>query len=100
MNILLTRSAEQDLLDGHGFYERQAPGVGTYFLDSLFADIDSLVLYAGIHPKIDGRFYRTLAKRFPYAVYYRIEGELVTVVAILDCRQNPIRIQNTLIERQ
>ena len=50
MNIYLTRSAEQDLLDGYGFYERQAPGVGTYFLDSLFADIDSLVLYAGIPP--------------------------------------------------
>ena len=83
-----------------GFYERQAPGVGTYFLDSLFADIDSLVLYAGIPPKPDGRFYRALAKRFPYAVYYRIEGELVTVVAILDCRRNPIRIQSTLIERQ
>ena len=71
MNIFLARSAEQDLLDGHGFYERQAPGVGTYFLDSLFADIDSLVLYAGIHPKPDGRFHRTLAKRFPYAVHYQ-----------------------------
>jgi plasmid stabilization system protein ParE len=100
MNIFLTRSAEQDLLYGYRFYERQAPGVGTYFLDSLFADIDSLVLYAGIHPKPDGRFYRTLAKRFPYAVYYQMDGELVTVVAILDCRRNPVGIRNTLIERQ
>ena len=100
MNIFLTRSAEQDLLDGHGFYERQAPGVGTYLLDSLFADIDSLVLYAGIHPKPDGRFYRTPPKRFPQAAYHRIDGELVTVAAILDCRRNPARIRNTLIERQ
>jgi hypothetical protein len=44
MNILLSRSAEQDLLAGHDFYEKQATGIGTYFLDSLFADIDSLVL--------------------------------------------------------
>lgn len=43
MQIFLTRSAERDLLDGHAFYERQAPGGGIYFLDSLFADIDSLV---------------------------------------------------------
>lgn len=100
MKIFLTHSAEQDLLDGYGFYERQAPGVGTYFLDSLFADIDSLVLYAGIHPKPDGRFHRTLAKRFPYAVYYQIDGESVTVVAVLDCRRNPTYIRNALIDRQ
>jgi hypothetical protein len=31
MNIFLTRSAEQDLQDGHAFYERQALGVGDYF---------------------------------------------------------------------
>jgi plasmid stabilization system protein ParE len=100
MNIFLTRSAEQDLLDGYGFYEQQAAGVGTYFLDSLFADIDSLVLYAGIHPKPDGHFHRTLAKRFPYAVYYQMDGKLITVVAILDCRQNPRLIQDRLSERQ
>jgi plasmid stabilization system protein ParE len=100
MKIFLTRSAEQDLLDGYSFYERQESGVGTYFLDSLFADIDSLVLYAGIHCKPDGRFHRTLAKRFPYAVYYQVDGESVTVVAILDCRRNPVLIRNTLIQRQ
>lgn len=100
MKIFLTRSAEQDLLDGYSFYERQESGVGTYFLDSLFADIDSLVLYAGIHSKPDGRFHRTLAKRFPYAVYYQMDGESVTVVAILDCRRNPVLIRNALIERQ
>ena len=100
MQIFLTRSAERDLLDGHAFYERQAPGVGTYFLDSLFADIDSLVLYAGIHPKPDGRFHRTLAKRFPYAIYYQMVGELLTVVAVLDCRRSPSRNRNTLQKRQ
>jgi hypothetical protein len=68
MNIFLTRSAEQDMFEGHGFYERQAPGVGTYLLDSLFADIDSPVLHNRIHRKPDGRFHRTLAKRFPLCV--------------------------------
>jgi len=100
MKIFLTRSAEQDLMEGYGFYERQAPGVGTYFVDSLFADIDSLVLYAGIHPKPDGRFHQTLAKRLPYAVYCQMDGELVTVVTVLDCRRNPVLIRDTLTERR
>lgn len=99
MKIFLTRAAEQDLQDGCTFYERQAAGVGSYFLDSLFADIDALVLYAGIHPKPDGRFYRTLAKRFPYAIYYQMSEAGVTVVAVLDCRRRPGLIRRALNAR-
>ena len=99
MRIALTRVAEQDLVDGHSFYERQAEGVGSYFLDSLFADIDALVLYAGVHPKPDGAFHRALARRFPYAIYYRVSDTTVTVVAVLDCRRKPARIRKTLKSR-
>jgi hypothetical protein len=51
MRIRLSASAEQDLLDGFSFYELQQQGLGSYFLDSLYSDIDSLVLYGGIHAK-------------------------------------------------
>jgi hypothetical protein len=34
-------------------------------------------------------FHRLLAKRFPYAVYYRIDGETCIVFRVLDCRQEP-----------
>ena len=90
MRVEIARSAETDLLEGHAFYERQRAGVGDYFLDSLFADIDALTLFAGIHPRPDGgRLHRTLSERFPFAIYYNLQGDLATVVAVLDCRQNP-----------
>jgi len=54
MRIEVLDEAEQDLLDGFEFYERQSPGLGDYFLDSLFADIESLYLYAGVHACISG----------------------------------------------
>lgn len=96
MQVRITQSAETDLLKGYAFYERQQAGVGEYFLDSLFADVDSLALFAGIHPKPDGRFHRTLAKRFPFAIYYEMQGDVAMVVAILDCRQNPASITERL----
>jgi hypothetical protein len=68
MRLRIARSAEADLLDGHAFYESQQQGIGSYFLDSLYADIDSLLLYAGIHPKPYGHLHRMLAKRFPFAI--------------------------------
>lgn len=84
-----------DLISGSRFYERQAEGLGDYFLDSLFSDIDSLQIYAGIHSVHFG-FHRLLSKRFPFAAYYKVEGEIVQVFAVLDCRQNPGSIRNRL----
>ncbi len=88
MRVQILDEAEQDLLDGFRFYEGQEPGLGAYFLDTLFSDIDSLQLHAGIHPKPLGCF-RLLSKRFPYAIYYRIESNTARILAVLDCRQDP-----------
>ncbi len=33
------------------FMKNQSEGVGSYFLDSLYSDIDSLVITAGVHKK-------------------------------------------------
>jgi len=94
--VRIARPAETDLLEGYVFYERQQAGIGDYFLDSLYTDIDALTLYAGIHPKPDGRLHRTLAERFPFATYYDLKGDVATVVAVLDCRQNPDSIAQRL----
>jgi hypothetical protein len=48
MIIEILNIAEKDLIDGYWFYEDQSKGLGDYFLDSIFSDIESLQLYAGI----------------------------------------------------
>ena len=96
MKIRVLGSALGDLEAGARFYEHQSPGVGGYFQDCLISDIDSLVLYGGIHRKVFG-FHRLLSKRFPYAIYYRIDGGNTAVVyRILDCRRDPRRIRRSL----
>lgn len=47
MRILILDLAKRDLIDGYHFYEEREVGLGGYFLDSLYSDIDSLVLYGG-----------------------------------------------------
>ena len=95
MRIQILPSARDDLSDGFDFYERQQEGVGDYFLESLFSDIESLRLYAGIHPRQFG-YSRLLSKCFPYAVYYDQERLTVRVWAVLDCRQDPNAIREKL----
>ena len=95
MKTTILRSAMNDLAEGFLFYEKQEIGLGACFLDSLFADIDSLKLYGGIHRKVFG-FYRLLSKRFPYAIYYEMEAMQIFVRAILDGRRDPKWIRQKL----
>jgi len=48
MKIEILSSEMTDLVEGRQFYDEQSEGLGEYFFDSLFSDIDSLTLYAGI----------------------------------------------------
>ncbi len=94
--IRLLDEAYLDLRAGHLFYEEQRPGLGEYFLDALIADIDSLVVYAGIHPIYFGKYYRMLSKRFPFAIYYQIHAKEIRVYAVLDCRRKPTWLRERL----
>ena len=95
MRIKILSAAESDLEEGHRFYESQADGLGTYFLDTLYSDIDSLAYFARMHRVVLG-YHRLLSKRFPFAVYYRVADDDAIVFAVLDCRRNPSWIRKKL----
>jgi plasmid stabilization system protein ParE len=95
MIVNISSDAEDDIAEGFWFYERQSAGLGDYFRSCIIADIDSLVFHGGIH-EVDFGYHRSLSKRFPFAIYYRVDGNVVTVVAVLDARRNPLWIRNRL----
>ena len=87
-DIVAIEEVKSDIDSGEEFYETQSDGIGSYFRDCIISDIESLRLYAGIHQKHLGA-YRMLSQRFPYAIYYDIQGVLAIVIAVLDMRRNP-----------
>lgn len=99
MKLRILSAASRDLLRGKSFYEDQSEGLGDYFFDSLSSDIESLLIYAGIHRKIRG-YHCLLSKRFPYATYYKIEQNEIRVFRVLDCRQNPMKTDDALRREQ
>ncbi|MHC9538747.1 MAG: hypothetical protein AB9903_04445 [Vulcanimicrobiota bacterium] len=60
MRIRILNTAETDIEEGYRFYESQSSGLGSYFLDSLYLDIDSLAYFGGIHQVVFG-FHRMLS---------------------------------------
>ncbi len=98
-SVSMLEEAVEDVLIGKQFYEGNEEGVGAYFATSALADITSLGIYAGIHSVHFG-YFRLLMKRFPFAVYYRKEQDLVEVIAVLDMRRNPKTLRSILAERK
>jgi hypothetical protein len=99
MIIRIASGAEADIADGYWFYERQSSGLGDYFRTCIFADVESLAYSAGIH-EMEYGFHRSLAKRFPFGIYYTVAGDSVTIVGILDLRREPLWIRESLNARK
>ena len=94
-NVQLLEEVKYDIEDGERFYNSIEKGIGSYFRDSIIADIESLMLYAGIHHKHFG-YYKMFSKRFPYAIYYDIIERTAIVVGVLDMRISPIRLKRKI----
>lgn len=65
MKIRILLPAIEDIALGRRFYEARGEGLGDYFMDSLFAEIDSLNLYAGVHVVRFG-YHRLIARKNPF----------------------------------
>ncbi len=96
MRISITESAADDIAGGYLFYEQQFPGLGDYFEASIFADLRSLVIYAGMHEIHFDLYYRKIAAKFPYAIYYTVENDVIRVHAVADTRRDPTLVENKL----
>lgn len=93
--VVVLAEAADDIEQARDFYDAQEPGIGTYFADSILADIESLALYHGMHRRCFG-LHRLLAHRFPFGIYYRETKTETQVLAVLDLRRDPNWIRQEL----
>ena len=92
--LLVRPRAEQDLAEARDWYEAQAPGLGGDFLGEA-AKVMELLATDPERPLIYYRgFRRVLLLRFPYKVFYRVEGERVIVFRVLHGRRDHPRWLN------
>jgi hypothetical protein len=95
MKVRFLESADRDLNDAYSFYEKQRDGLGAYFFEQIIPQLDQLPITAGVHRRFTG-YHRYLCKTFPFAVYYKVEDDVILVRRVLDCRQDPSRIGRAL----
>ena len=88
MKVKILLSGIKDIEAGKDFYDSQEKRLGDYFLETIFSEIESLRLHGGIHRTVFG-YFRLLARKFPYAIYYIKNEDVVVVYRILDCGRDP-----------
>ncbi len=87
--VRFLRPAELELLDAVEYYELQATGLGSEFLDKVDAAIQDIRKAPDRWPIIKASIRRRLFHRFPYAVLYRIDPEEIIIQATMHLRRRP-----------
>jgi plasmid stabilization system protein ParE len=79
----------RDLAVARAWYENQRPGLGEQFLACIDASFDAIERFPELSAPVRGAVRRTLVSRFPYAVFYRVEPQCVTVLAVVHTARDP-----------
>ena len=64
-DVVALKEVVDDLDDGKAFYEQNESNLGQYFWDGMLADIESLVIYAGVHSQHKQTRNRTCQSKNP-----------------------------------
>ena len=90
---------EEDVIAGYLWYEDKARGLGEEFLRMFYACVNELPRNALLYQKVYGDFRRRLLRRFPYAIYFRIEGKEIIVFGLFHCARDPQTVKEQLLDR-
>lgn len=90
---------EEDLYSGYVWYQDKSEGLGAEFLDVFYRHVDLLGKTPLIYSKVFEDFHRSLLRQFPFACYYRVEGDIVIVYGLFHSARNPAYVTDLLKTR-
>jgi toxin ParE1/3/4 len=71
------------------WYQGEQAGLGLEFLDQLRATYERIVRRPLQYQYLRSGVRRALVRRFPYAVYFAVEGDVIVVLAVLHASRDP-----------
>ena len=89
LRLIFQAGVRDEIDDAYAWYERRRQGLGEDFLAALQMVFDRI----GQAPEVHAPIYQTIrhcqVKRFPYAVYYRVELDRIAVIAVHHGNRDP-----------
>jgi plasmid stabilization system protein ParE len=96
VDFIVAPEAAADLDEAYAWYERQRSGLGEEFLGCVEARIEQICRNPEWFPTVHEQYRRALVRRFPYAVFYELAGEMVTIYSIFHTARDPSKWRQRL----
>lgn len=89
LRIVFRRAAKSEYEDAAAWYNERRPGLGEEFM----VEIEEAIAKAAEAPErysiALGNVRRTVARRFPFSIYFRVRIDVLVVLAVFHGRRNP-----------
>ena len=82
-------AVELDIEAAFEWYEREEVHLGFEFLDELRDAYVRILNLPLAHQSLRSGIRRALTRRFPYAIFYTIEAEVIVILAVLHTARDP-----------
>jgi toxin ParE1/3/4 len=89
MNIIIRPDAAADLHEAFLWYENRRAGLGEELLLEIESALENIRIGYARYPVIHRDTRRTLVKRFPFCVFFRVYEETIVVIACLHAKRSP-----------
>jgi len=89
LRIVFRRAAKGEFEDAAVRYDEQRPGPGEEFTIEIEQAVARAAAAPERYPIVLGNIRRTVARRFPYSVYFRVRQSRLVVLAVFHGRRNP-----------
>jgi len=87
--LIINPLAEEDLREAKAWHDNQRQGLGTELIDEISLVFDRIIRSPMVHAVQFRGLRIALARRFPYAVVYRLDDDQITVIAIYHTSRHP-----------
>ena len=94
--LIIGPEAERDVEAAFAWYEGERKGLGTSFTQELRATYARILDRPLGYQVVRSDVRRAMMRRFPYAVFYVVEDDVILVTAVLHTSRNPAAWQRRI----
>ena len=89
MRAIFLEEALLELRDAVRYYNKERQGLGFELAHEVRASLGRIKEYPEIWIEIDSGIRKCIVKRFPYAVLYTVDDDLVIIIALMHMKRMP-----------
>ena len=88
-SIIFTQAAREESIEAQDWYEGEATGQGRRFREAIYALVERMSDNPRQFPVVFKNVRRALLRRFPYSLFFVVEGDALIVIACFHASRDP-----------